>query len=150
MASNLKGTTVLSGLSLLDGLSTSTLSLLNGLSANTITAASTLSVGGAATLSTSVAVGSGTAISKILAGTVSIVTMTVTGAASLSTTATISGLSTVDIIHVSPPSSGLSGDLTIDAWASAANTVTVKFSTTSSAGAVQAGPVNYNYVAFRV
>lgn len=96
-------------------------------------------------------IGGGTAITKIAKGTISIVTMTVVGGNSSSTTAAVSGLSTVDTMFVmAPTASGLSANLIVQAYSSGSGIATIVFSNISSAvTSVQAGPVNYPYVAFR-
>lgn len=150
MSGNLPGTTVLSGLSLLDGLSASTLSLLNGLSANTIVASSTLSVGGAATFSNSVAIGAGSAIAYASVGTCSIVTITATGNKSVTTTVAISGLTVGDLFTIKPAgASGVSADVVVNGYCSAAGTATVLFSNVSGTTAVVAGPATYVYSILR-
>lgn len=133
-------TTVFSNVSL-----TGTLAAAN-LSATTLTGSfSTLTVANA------IKVGGGTAITSILKGTVSIVTMTMAASSSATTSATVAGLATTDIITIRPPNtlSGLSMHCFIDAWVSAASTLIVRFSNTSTAQVVQAGPVSYLYAAIR-
>ena len=112
------------------------------------TVAGTSSVGTLAATS-GISVGGGTLITKISSGYVSVVTMTVTGAVSLTTTATITGLAVGDKIFVHPPASGLSVNLSLCAWVDSTNVVKLQFSNSSSANAIQAGPVNYHYVSFR-
>lgn len=102
-------------------------------------------------LSGRLAVGGGTGITSILKGTVSIVTMTLGASSSATTSASVPGLSTSDLVVIAPPNtlSGLSSHVDIAAWVSAASTLIVRFSNTSTAQVVQAGPVSYLYTAFR-
>jgi len=102
-------------------------------------------------LGTSLALGGGTTITKIAKGTVSIVTMTIVGGNSSSTTAAVSGLSTVDWFHLmAPTASGLSANLIVQAYSSGSGIATIVFSNLSSTvTSIQAGPVNYPYVAIR-
>lgn len=124
-------TTALSNLSLTGNM------LVGGFTASTSTlSAPALQVAGA------------TAFTKLAPFTVSIVTITALVNRSTTTTVAVSGASTVDGAFITALS-GLSNGLTLDAWVSDADTVTVAFSNVSAAQAVQAGPANYKVVLVR-
>ena len=149
------GTTVLSNLSLTGTLVGSTLSLVNATGSFTSLVASDVSVAGplrasVITAGTSINVGGGTTITNSFATTVSIVTMTVGANYSLATTATINSLTTNHFVVIhAPAASGISAGLVVQAYASAASTLTIQFSNVSAAQTVQAGPAVYRVMAWR-
>ena len=122
---HIAGTTVLSSLSLLGTLS--------ALTSN----------------SSALAIGGGTVpITRSFATSFSVVATTVVATKSTTTDATISGISTADALYITPKGSGLSAGVVVDAYCSAADTLTVRYSNVSTANAAQIA-TTFNLVAFR-
>jgi hypothetical protein len=122
---NLAGTTVLSSLS-----------LLGTLSSLTETAGS-------------LAIGGGTVpLTRSFATSFTVVATTVVATKSTTTDASISGISTADAFYITAKGSGLSAGVVVDAYCSAADVVTVRYSNVSTANAAQIA-TTFNLVAFR-
>ena len=130
MAGNISTeTTVLSNLSVERNLSVGTLLGSPAITGGAITASS-VSAG-------TLRVAAGAIFAKLSMVTVPVVATSVTGNKSISTTFTLSGMSTADMLFVGTPTSGLSNGITADAWVNAADTITVFYSNVSSATAAQ-------------
>lgn len=80
---------------------------------------------------------SGTSYNAILSSVVTVVATTVTATKSVDTTATIAGLAVGDPVFACAGTSGLSAGVTLDAWASAASEITIRYSNVSTANAAQ-------------
>lgn len=107
-----------------------------------VTGLTGLQVGGGSNVS------AGTPIYAISNTSVTVVATTVTATKSVDTTATISNATIGDLILVAPANaSGLSAGVTVDAWISAVNTATIRYSNVSTANAAQiATPFNVTVV----
>jgi len=80
---------------------------------------------------------SGVTLYAIPASVITVVATTVTATKSVDTTAAFSGVTIGDAILATPMTSGLSAGVTLDAWVSAVDTVTLRYSNVSTANAAQ-------------
>lgn len=104
-----------------------------------------------ATVTSSLVVGAaGTPVTNILKGTMAIVAMSLAASSSVTTSGTAAGVSTADVVTIKGPNalSGLSMHVDIDCFVSAASTLVVRFSNTST-GAVAQIAGTYLWTAFR-
>ena len=93
---------------------------------------------------------SGVTLYGILNSVVTVVATTVTATKSVDTTATFSGVTVGDAIMAIPKTaSGLSAGVTVDAWVSAADTATIRYSNVSTANAAQIATA-FNVVCFKL
>lgn len=73
----------------------------------------------------------------IQSSVVTVVATTVTATKSVDTTAALSGFTVGDAVFANAAGSGLSAGVTLDAWISAADVLTVRYSNVSTANAAQ-------------
>lgn len=93
---------------------------------------------------------SGVSLFGILNSVVTVVATTVTATKSVDTTAAYSGLTVGDAVMAIPKTaSGLSAGVTLDAWVSAADTVTIRYSNVSTANAAQIATA-FNVIAYKL
>lgn len=93
---------------------------------------------------------SGVTLYGILNSVVTVVATTVTATKSVDTTATFSGVTVGDAIFAIPlTASGLSAGVTLDAWVSAADTATIRYSNVSTANAAQIATA-FNVIAYKL
>ena len=93
---------------------------------------------------------SGVTLYGILNSVVTVVATTVTATKSVDTTATFSGVTVGDAIMAIPKTaSGLSAGVTVDAWVSAADTATIRYSNVSTANAAQIATA-FNVIAYKL
>lgn len=88
--------------------------------------------------SNSLIVGGAQAMTRFSAGTITVATIAAPNATSSTTTAAVSGLSTVDLIVVGPTSSGLSAGLSLTAFSSGSGIATLVFLNGSASTVTQA------------
>lgn len=80
---------------------------------------------------------SATSLWGITSSVVTVVATTVTATKSVDTTAAFSGYTVGDAVFANAAGSGLSAGVTLDAWISAADVVTIRYSNVSTANAAQ-------------
>jgi len=79
----------------------------------------------------------GSPLYAIKSSVVTVVATTVTATKSVDTTAALTGFAVGDSIIATPATSGLSAGVTLDAWVSAADVLTIRYSNVSTANAAQ-------------
>lgn len=109
-----------------------------------VTGLTGLSVGGGGN------VPSGVPLYGILNSVVTVVATTVTATKSVDTTAAYAGLAVGDAVVAIPlTASGLSAGVTLDAWVSASEVVTIRYSNVSTANAAQIATA-MNVIAYKL